>query len=306
MAHMYEREVCGVRMYAIHTGPYIFTLTPKNLIMKSGIKTFYISTLVVFASLSVASAQLLLEDTFGGSATSNLNGESATYFNTLLTDSGGSATWLAKTGTEGNFWADGSLTSTTQGNFDGSAFLNIGSYINDSKGNSDALFKLSATVEITGGSQSGRFVSLGFFDGTMLVGEAFFTKSRGLGTAIQRAVDVDATNYFAGPGSTNSDDPGDLSSGSVTFSILLDLRTYNGIDDFGTVSFSSDGGDSYGFSYTYKSDYSFSQIGFSFNDTPSSAQFSDLSLTQIPELGTFSLLSGCSALAFILVRRRRR
>lgn len=103
-------------------------------IIKSLAAVFAISS-----ALPASAAILLVSESFDGNSADNLNGTSAGTFSSAIGDAGGSSTWGANTA----FTADGGVTL-----YRGSAHLNLGSYINDAKGQQNGIFVLQATVAL--------------------------------------------------------------------------------------------------------------------------------------------------------------
>jgi hypothetical protein len=258
----------------------------------------------VFASLVlVANSQaqlILIEEAFGGSGAANLSTDTADTFSSAITTAGGSSSWNA----DPLFKANGSTSGSSSDDF--AAFLNLGTYIDDAKGTAAGLFTFEATF--TTPTDSGSWISFGLFNGDQVTSTNFAQGSDGLTTSIIRDASVDEVDYFAGIGTANSPASGPAFTGSsVTFTTVLDLRTYDGSTDFGSVRFYTDGGTSADFTYAYtladSPSLTFQQIGFSVNNGANST-ISDFSLTQIPEPSTFTLLA-FGAGALLLLRRTR-
>ena len=281
--------------------------------------------LAALFSISGSQAAIIVAETFSGLAADPLNGTSADTFLPAIASAGGSSSWSAHTGgTSGEtppveyrgYAADGTLDfPNTTTNVDSSAFLSLGSYINDRKGASDGIFTLTATLTqpVGAGTASACWVSVGFFNDNITTDKAFFDAAGagtgGVGTAVFRESDATGTNndYFAGLGSGTPNNNFGRFSGTQTFAIQLDLSPqggYNGVDNFGTISFFRNGGTTAEYSYTYGTDmHSFTGIGFSGNDSPN-LTISGFSLSQVPE-PSMALLAGAAGTLLLLRRRIR-
>jgi len=255
--------------------------------------------LAAFAALTLgvssAHAATIVSETFDGTG-ADLNGTTAETFASGITAAGGSNTWVAAT----SFNDDGSLV----GGNNQSAYLNMGSYINDAKNTATGKFTLSATLsEVSGGA----FASVGFFQGNTPA-DGNFTEpgTDGMGTLIYR--DSGELDGFAGPGSANGVDGPDGQSGDQLLTIVLDLTPgggYDGASNFGTVTFiqgDEDTGTPLG-SHTYTVDGTFGSIGLSSAGPNTNATYSNLTLAQVPEPS--SLVLGSVGMTLCLLRRRR-
>lgn len=236
--------------------------------------------------LPTQAAITIVAENFGGNSTTNLAGINADTFAAGITTAGGSATWVGSA----QFKADGSVLS----GFSRSVHLNLGTYINGAKGQSNGLFELKTTISPT----TGTWLSFGFSNSSAPSAIGNFTDLGGLGTMAYRANgDID---QWAGVGSGNERAPDDvLFTGNRTLTVTLDLRNHNGTNNFGSVSFSDSVEGVFG-SYNYAANQNFNSILLSTAST--SGSYSALSLTQIPEPSA-ALLGGLGLLA--LLRRRR-
>ena len=213
---------------------------------------------------------IIVKENFGG-AGGPLGGTDADSFFSGLTSAGGSATWVAS----GDFRDDGVVNGVGAGS---SAHLNLGSYINDAKGTDAGQFELTASVSETTGS----WLSLGFSTFNSPDTNQNFTNpsTRGIGTILYR----DAANeldMFRGPQTTIAvDGPNDL-TGTRTLTVSLDLTPaggYNGVDNFGTVTWSDSVLGVLG-SATFPTEQDFGALLLS-QASGSSGSFSELSLLQ--------------------------
>ena len=232
------------------------------------------SALSVFSMLLLGAttlhAQVLIVEDFSGSGAA-LNGVTADTFDAGIISAGGANTWSA-----GDAFLDDGTVVDGNDNTSSSAYLNLGSYINDRRGSASGDFDLTMTISET----TGNWISLGFVPSNAPRIDDDFVNESGIGTIIYR----DANNeldMFAGP-STNGgiDGPNDL-VGARTLTVSLDLTPaggYDGETNFGTVTWSDS---ILGFqgSSTYTSELNFGTIFIS-EAKDSSGSISDLSLTQ--------------------------
>jgi MYXO-CTERM domain-containing protein len=241
---------------------------------------------ICITSGTAAAATVIVAENFGGLSTTNLAGTTADTFSSAIVTAGGSATWAGHE----QFKADGSVAGTIAG----SAYLNLGSYINATKGQTNGLFELTATISPV----TGTWLTVGFSSSSAPGTGNTFINGGGLGTMAYRANgDID---QWAGSGSSNQVAADDITfSGNRTLTITLDLRNHNGTSNFGSVSFSDSVAGVFG-SFNYTSNQNFNSILLSTATTQGT--YSDLTLTQVPEPGA-ALLGGLGLLA--LLRRRR-
>jgi hypothetical protein len=249
-----------------------------------------ITSMVAMAMFSTgASGALIVAENFGGSTGGDLNSTTADTFASAITSAGGSSTWAAATG----FKDDGSTVATM---FE-SAYLSMGTYINDAKGSASGLFTLSATLTR---STVGSWGAIGFVDNPITNGD-FTGSGRGLGTLIYRT--TGELDGFGGPGSSGSVDGPDSQSGPQLLTVLLDLTGHDNSGDFGSVSFyqgTVDSGLLLG-THVYTADQSFEAIGLS--QASYDGTYSGLQLEQVPEPSSAALL-GLGGFALILRRRK--
>lgn len=281
--------------------------TDERNLLKSGL-------LAVLCTASLAApcgATVIVS--YGFNETGNLAGKTASMDSRLLTNSGapgwvsGSTTWVARS----DFQANGSFSWTgASANDGGSARLDLGSYIWDARGTESGLFTLTSTLSIT----SGTWISVGFFHSALATGNYFSNGAAsgpGMSTAILRNNPATGAYYFSGTGNSGNNAtpaPTALSS-PVTFTITLDLRTWNGTDNWGSVTFSNNQmpGESWTQNLTDDNDVNrFRYLGFSSftgNGTTVTGTISNFSLSQIPEPST--ALALLAAPALLGLRRRR-
>lgn len=251
---------------------------------------------IICLNPATAASTIVLEN-FGGTG-DDLNGTTADTFAAGITTAGGSNTWDAST----VYNDDGSLVS---GGNDG-AYLNMGSYINDSKGTAAGKFTLSATI---GSVPTGKWAGFGFFESNTPGTGGNFANAGADGAGVIIYRETGELDGFAGLRTDNPVDGPDSQTGSQLLTIVLDLTPAGGFDgstDYGTISFYQGDADTgtllSGTSHTYTSPISFGSVGMSNASPGVNATFSGFELTQVPEPSAL-LLSGLSLLA--LLRRRR-
>ncbi len=252
-----------------------------------------IALLGIICLSTATAATTIVSESFGGTG-ADLNGTTAEIFASGITTAGGSSTWSAST----SFNDDGSLVS---GNNQG-AYLNMGTYINDTKGTASGLLTFSVIINSLPDSA---WAGFGFFVGnTPSINENFTNAlASGSGTIIWRNTDSELDG-FAGPGSSNGvDGPNGVTAVPQLLTIVLDLTTHDNTSDFGTVSFFQGDGTGTAFgSHAYTSDISFGSIGLSTAGNNVNSSYSSFELSQVPEPSA-ALLSGFGAI--LLLRRRR-
>jgi hypothetical protein len=186
-------------------------------------------------TFTTSAATPLVVENFSNTST-QLNTTSADIFAAPLVTAGGSATWGSGTG----FLASGAVVNV--GN--SAAYLNLGTYINDTKGTAAGKFDLTLTIAETAGS----WVSLGFGSTNTVTTAQNFTTINGVGTIIYRSQSgtvAPAVNgeldMFGGTNNTNPVDGPDFNTGIRTLTVTLDLTPeggYNGTTNFGTATWS--------------------------------------------------------------------
>lgn len=223
---------------------------------------------------------VLIAEAFSGTATA-LNGKTADVFSPLIASSGGSSTWVAAS----NFLQSGAASGGT-----GSAYLNLGTFINSAKGTAQGKYQLTATLAPTTGS----WLSLGFATQNLPSTLKSFTNTgsgvttTGAGTIIYRAqTGVVAPNTngeldMFGYSNQNAVDGPDGNTGARTITTTLDLTPaggYNGTTNFGTVTWADSVLGTIG-TFTYTTTRDFGSILIS-GANPFTGAISNLSLTQI-------------------------
>jgi Bacterial Ig-like domain len=200
----------------------------------------------------------LVVENFSDAATA-LNATSADTFSAAITGAAtpGVPAWSAGSGFLGNGAVSGSNMA---------AFLNLGSFINDSKGTAGGKFDLTMTISETNGA----WISLGFGSTNTVSLTQNFTTLNGMGTIIYRTQTgtVAALNangeldMFGGPNNTNAVDGPDGKMGFRTLTATLDLTPaggYDGATNFGTVFWSDSELGALG-NYTYPTTRNFGSI----------------------------------------------
>jgi hypothetical protein len=242
---------------------------------------------VVFTAVS-ANAGVIVSENFGGDGSGVLNGTAADRFSPAITAAGGSAMWVANSGFKDNGYVSAARKA---------AYLNMGSYINDTKGTADGLFELTMAISETTGS----WISLGFgkentpstdrdmTGGTNVSPQPTLTTT-GLGTIVYRDA-LNELDMFGGPAAGGVVDGPDNNTGARTLTVTLDLTGYNGTTNFGKVTWSDSGLGVLG-SYTYTAAQNFGSILITASGaTATSGTISNLTLSQsIPEPATIGLL----------------
>jgi hypothetical protein len=200
----------------------------------SGLPADAISGTSAWAFTTSSAVPVLLEQ-FNGSD-SSLNGTSAEVFDAAITTAGGSATWAAGAG----FLENGGVGAATNSQ----AFLNLGTYINGTKGTPAGKFELTMTISENDPS----WISLGFA-GSSTPGTAgnFTTTGTGVATILYRGQTgtVASPNVngeidmFGGLANANGVDEGAIPyTGFRTLTVALDLTGHNGTSNFGSVTWS--------------------------------------------------------------------
>jgi hypothetical protein len=224
----------------------------------------------------------IIVENFSGASTS-LHATSADAFAAAITTAGGISTWGAGSAFLGN--------GAVNGLNNAGAFLNLGSYINNTKGTAAGKFDLTLTIA----EATGSWVSLGFVTGNAPSLSQNFTTMNGLGTIIYRSQSGTAApnvngelDMFGGPNNTNVVDGPDSNTGFRTLTVTLDLTPaggYDGTSNFGKVTWSDSVLDVLG-SYTYTTSRNFDSILITQGTTTST--INALALYQTIPINTFA------------------
>ena len=269
-------------------------MTPMTPLNKSILTGLSITAIGLMSSVNL-SAGVIVAENFDGSAT-GLDGKAADTFDGAITTAGGVNTW----GSTGLYLRDGTVNSHTS-SVNRSANLDLGSYINDTKGNANGLFDLTMTVTETG-TLNGEILTLGFSNfasGGMTTGADFEVRG-GVATIGLRGNGI--VDMWAGSGTSNGVDGGTSVASTRTLTASLDLTTWDGSTDYGTVTWSDNIVGTLG-AFDFTADTDFNYILLSSRENPSGT-FDNLTLTQIPEPGTYALLGGLLSLCWVMMRRR--
>ena len=240
------------------------------------------------------SAALIIQEDFGGSG-AVLNGTTANIFDAGLIGAGGSANWIA----DGDFDDNGAFSSSGSR----TAYLNLGMYLENTKGTPTGLFELTISgLTVTGG----QWFSMGYNDTAPGLTQDF-TNFTGLGTIIKEgpAQAPNTSRGWLGPGTASFVFDTNPMTVGTTLTTVLDLRTYDGIGDFGSVSF-YDGTSSGTLLGTgaFSNAQVFRYLALSLPSTGSTGTIGSLTLSQanpVPEastlllsLGIFGVLAFCA------------
>tara|TARA_B100001778_G_scaffold93191_1_gene76136 strand:+ start:30 stop:890 length:861 start_codon:yes stop_codon:yes gene_type:complete len=242
----------------------------------------------------------LVSEGFGGLFADDLGGTSADVFSSSIVDVGGSPVWSAST----EFQADGTVDRFSS---HGSALLDVGTYINDLKGDASAIFELEMTATLVNEFNSistSDMISLGFYSAGITTGETFYSQNEGMGTIAFREYDSDSSDIYGIAGATDAYNVSDYAAVGVstTLKLILDLTTYDGSTDFGSIAYYVNGSEIGSIALDSAGDFSY--IGFS-NANRGGGSVSDFSFVQIPEPRAYALMAGMLGLSYVMLRRRK-
>jgi lysophospholipase L1-like esterase len=169
-------------------------------------------------------ATILFQDDFSGQVTAPLNGTTPDFTTA-------STTWVADT----EYKANGAATT---GQTSRRAYLTLGGLIDDNRGNPDATYTLSATLNVSAGL-TGIWEAIGFWNENAPAEN--FGSSPSNGTAWMLRRDNAQLRVFRGTRTTNgitesTSTPNNL-TGKVDLRVVLDLTSWNGTSSFGTVTY---------------------------------------------------------------------
>lgn len=229
--------------------------------------TLTVATLLI--SDSATAQNIIINESFDGTGAA-LNGSTSEVFDNAITAAGGSNTWVAAdTFSDNGEVAPGSFTNS-------SAHLNLGSYINDTKGTRAGIFELTMTIgDVTGAGVT--WLSMGFSELSSPAIDNHFLNLQGTSTIILRS--IGELDIWAGPGNASPIDGPNGNTGDRTLTIMLDLSTHNGVDNFGSVIW-SDSMLGIVSGHAYTQDVDFSSIFLSETNATSST-LSNLTLSQV-------------------------
>lgn len=261
--------------------------------------TTWISALALTSGLlaqtPAQAATLLVSEGFGGANGTNLAGTSADTYHADLLTAGGTGNWAGSA----NVKADGAA----YGNNVKVIYLDLGSYINDAKGDADAIFTLSALLGPNGSERGSSLNWLSFSTSSSPAAGNNTTSIASIGIDAQG--DTIASSF--GPGMASITEAA-TTVGDHVVSIELDFTAanYNGVTSFGKITLSDSVAGSLG-STTLTSDQSFSSIALYVaagknQGSRTDSRYDNLTLTQAPEPGSLALM----AIGGLLIVRRRR
>lgn len=258
-----------------------------------GNKFFKLPMAAVFAlvlTVSLHSQTVLVSGVFDGDSATNLNTTTPTFYSSLLTEAGGTGEWE---GFPTIFKADGSVDAPGAR----SLYLDLGNYIENSKGQANALFQLDFTLDVIARNS----LAVGFYDNGSKDASTWGLNPTNPGTTgvirTNPAGDVewygvvdDSLGFIAEVGKP------------LEFRTIVDLRDYDGEVNFGRLTWIVDGVEVD--TYDLQVNRGFQKIII----TTSAAEgiYSDMTLTQIPEPSITAAVLGLSAIGLCLVIRRRR
>jgi autotransporter-associated beta strand protein len=253
---------------------YYVTATAGAILDTAGNPAAGISNDTTWTFTTAALQPIVLEDF--SNTNGPLNETSADTFAFGITSAGGSASWVA----DNDYLENGVVNGVGAGT---AAYLNLGSYINDTKGTAAGRFTLVMTISET----TANWISLGFAAENAPNILKNFTNTgtgtpstTGLATIFYRAQNSAAIpgelDMTAGPTNTNAVDGPDGNTGFRTLTVTLDLTPAGGTH--GTVSWSDSVLGSLG-SHTYTAARNFGSILIS-QATNSSGTINSLALYQ--------------------------
>jgi autotransporter-associated beta strand protein len=244
------------KQYAIQIAPTAITDISGN-----GFAGIVAPDVTTWAFTTTAFQSIVVENFTSSSGP--LNATSADIFASGITSAGGSDTWVASN----SFLENGAVNVATNT----AAYLNLGSYVNDTKGTAAGKFRLAMTISETTGS----WISLGFaaentpniLKNFTNVGSGTAT-TNGLGTIVYRAqtanpLTTGELDMWGGPGSaTGAVDGPEPNTGTRQLTVELDLTPaggYNNTNNFGKVTWFDSVLGPLG-SYTYTANRNFGAI----------------------------------------------
>ena len=250
---------------------------------------FFVAIIAISAAGPASAALLLIEEDFNGSDATNLTGKTPTTLDGSLSGE----TWQGPTAASApfDFERNGEIDANNN-----TTWVDIGSLINDAKGDSNGIFTVEATF--AGAPTTGSWFSLGFYTTPSAT-------SGGNGN-------LEAGILFRDNGDLEgwSDNDGNIVAGDFaenitteTISVELDLSSWdNNVSNFGTITFTG-GSDSE--THDLGADFDWGAVGFG-TSSGVTGTIESFAFTQvIPEPSSWLLLTGLFALACLRRRRRR-
>jgi hypothetical protein len=172
-------------------------------------------------------SEILFQDDFSGAGTSDLNGTTPDV--TI-----GTTTWTAVT----DYAADGSVAAVPRVSAGRAAYLPLGTLINENRGNADAIYTLSATLDVLD-TGSATWEAIGFWPQVNPADNMFYEN----GNAWMLRRGNGDLRVFRGLSTANGigengASPNDV-TGTVDLRIVLDLTSWDGATNYGTVTYSA-------------------------------------------------------------------
>lgn len=249
---------------------------------------FITALFCALASAGTLHAQtVLISENFSGSDATNLTGKTPTTLDSSLLGE----TWQGPTAASDpfDFEQNGDIDASNN-----TTWVDVGSIINDAKGNTNGVFTLSASF--TSAPVTGSWYAIGFYTTP--------------GAAAGGNNDNEAGILFRDDGDLEgwSDNDGgavapDFAAGitTETISVELDLSTWNNSTDLGTITFSAGTASE---THDLGQDFDWGAAGFG-TSSGVTGQISSFEVTQIPEPHTGLLMLGGIGTLLLVGRRRR-
>ena len=251
--------------------------------IKSLLKCLAVALSILSYSLH---AETIISETFNSSDGAVLTGRAPTF----IGDSLPSLTWQGPSPGSAPFAFEANVDIASNNN---TTWIDIGSFINNAKGQADGIFSVSASF--SGAPTSGSWFSLGFYTEPSAVSAG----NANLEAGILFRNNGDLEGWSAQEGGIVA---ADFTSGidTDTIHVELDLSTWDNSTDFGTITFSAQGASA---THNLTSDFDWGAVGFvtSKNVLGSIENFE---FSQIPEPSTYGIMVLASSLLFVIRRRR--